>query len=66
MTEVTNEERLAEVYELSGTTVQTRDRAIARLNALVAEARTLGGSWSQIARAADLTPQGAHRKWRHL
>ena len=64
VTEVTDEEKLAHVYEAIAVTVTTRNRAIDRLDELVDEARRLGGSWSQIGRAADLTPQGAHRKWR--
>ena len=65
MTEVTSAtDRLEDVYELISSTVEQRDRAMVRLDALVAEARSLGGSWSQIARAADMTPQGAHSKWR--
>ena len=66
VTEVTPEDRLMEVFELISTAVGQRDRAIARLDLLVAEARKLGGSWSRIARAADMTPQGAHGKWRRL
>ena len=34
------------------------------LNQSVRRARAAGGSWSVIASAADMTPQGAHRRWR--
>lgn len=44
---------------------QTRwERAAADRDRLVDEARSLGGSWSVIARATNLTPQGAHSRWR--
>lgn len=33
------------------------------LEALAARARELGGSWSDIARAAGITPQAAQRRW---
>lgn len=36
----------------------------ARRDVAVRKVRELGGSWSKIARAADMTPQGAHAKWR--
>ena len=66
MTKVTpdRETELALVYAgIARMTEGLRD-ADRRRNELVAEARRLGGSWSQIARAADMTPQGAHSKWR--
>ena len=34
------------------------------LDAAVLRARSLGGSWSRIARAPDMTPQGSHKRWR--
>ena len=53
-------EAFGEISELTAT-LRSADR---RRNEAVAEARRLGGSWSQIARAADMTPQGAHGRWR--
>lgn len=35
----------------------------AALDQLVAEARRTGASWSDIGRAAGITPQAAHRRW---
>lgn len=35
-----------------------------RRDDLVAKARTVGASWTQIARALDMSQQGAHGRWR--
>ena len=62
VTEVTPADRLADLFSLMTEEVHRRDRAIARLDAAVIEARSLGASWSQIARAAEMTPQGVHAR----
>jgi hypothetical protein len=45
---------------------QARDAAQARLDALVAETRRHGATWSQIGRAVGLTRQAAHSRYRAL
>jgi hypothetical protein len=62
--EVEREQALAEVLEHLSSAVnavvwhsKVRDLA-------VRQARAAGASWTQIGRAADMSTQGAHRKWR--
>ena len=53
---------LAQIDALSSTlelAARERDRAVVR-------ARELGASWTHIGRAAHMTQQGAHAKWRSI
>ena len=59
-------DRLEAVLSEIATATPTAAENLRLRDDLVQRARALEASWSQIARAADMTPQGTHAKWRSL
>jgi hypothetical protein len=55
--------RLVDALGLLGVRMAQGARLRRDTDAGVAEARALGGTWSDIARAAGITPQAARRRW---